>query len=115
MPAILKKAKEILKKEIPQTSLAEYVAKNKDLSAYIDYVSEVLAFGINNMVNLFDPEVVVITGDILSLGERFIKSIEKNLDKIVLTPRKVQIKASLMGDKSEFKGGVKYIFDSLFR
>lgn len=115
VPAILKKAKEIVKKEIASTDLAEYVAKNKELSLYIDYVSEVLAFGINNMANLFDPDVVVISGDILSLGERFIKSIEKNLEKIILSPRNIQIKASSMGDKSEFKGGVKYIFDSLFR
>ncbi|MBQ4526747.1 MAG: ROK family transcriptional regulator [Clostridia bacterium] len=115
IPAIVEKASEICKTEIDIDSLAEAVAKNDELTKYIDYVCEVLAFGINNLINMFDPGAVIICGDILTLGERFISKLRTKLKNISLPGRYVSVMASTLGDNAEYKGGAKYIFDCLFR
>jgi len=115
IPAILEKASEICKTNVDIETLAEAVAKNEELSGYIDYVCSVLAFGINNLINMFDPGAVVICGDILTLGERFIAKLRSRLKDISLPGREVSVTASTLGDNAEYKGGAKYIFDCLFR
>ena len=64
---------------------------------------------------MFDPGAVVICGDILTLGERFIAKLRSRLDEISLPGRDVSVTASTLGDNAEYKGGAKYIFDCLFR
>lgn len=115
IPAILEKASEICKTNVDIETLAEAVAKNEELTGYIDYVCSVLAFGINNLINMFDPGAVVICGDILTLGERFIAKLRSRLKDISLPGREVSVTASTLGDNAEYKGGAKYIFDCLFR
>lgn len=115
VPAILEKASEICAEKITNANLAEAVAKNGELSAYIDKVCSILAFGINNLINIFDPEAVVIGGDILVLGERFISRLRSELSKLSLPGRNVLVEGSTLGDNAEFKGGAKYIFDCLFK
>lgn len=115
IPAILEKASQICKTTVDVENLAEAVAKNEELTKYIDYVCSVLAFGINNLINMFDPGAVVICGDILTLGERFIAKLRAKVREISLPGREVLPEASTLGDNAEYKGGAKYIFDCLFR
>jgi len=115
VPAILEKASEICGEKITTSSLLEAVTKNRELSAYIDNVCSILAFGINNLINIFDPEAVVIGGDILVLGEGFISKLRTELSKLSLPGRNVSVQGSTLGDNAEFKGGAKYIFDCLFK
>lgn len=115
MPAILERSSEICKRQLELDDLAEAVAKNEELANYIDYICSVLSFGINNLVNMFDPGAVVICGDILTLGERFIAKLRSRIIDISLPGRTVSVEASTLGDNAEYKGGAKYIFDCLFR
>lgn len=115
VPSILENVSQICGREITLGELAEVVAKNSELTSYIDSVCTTLAFGINNLINIIDPEAVIISGDILTLGERFVSKLRKSLSKLMLPGRSVTVDASKLGDNAEFKGGAKYIFDCLFR
>ncbi len=115
VPAILEKASEICSGEITASDLVRVASKSSDLTLYIDKVCNTLAFGINNLINIFDPEAVVISGDILILGESFISKLQTAISKLSLPGRKVTVEASTLGDNAEFKGGAKYIFDCLFK
>lgn len=113
--AILKNCSDILKKEILFEEISDYIEKNNEIKNYLNYVAYVLSFAINNLINIMDPDAVIICGDIISLGDDFLNLIRNNLKEIALLGKVVPISYSSLGEKAEFKGGAKYIFDCLFR
>ena len=113
--AILKKCQDILKKEILFEEIADFAKENGEIREHLNYVAYALSFAINNLINIMDPDAVIICGDIIALGEDFLNLIRDNLKEIALLGKIVPISYSSLGEKAEFKGGAKYVFDCLFR
>lgn len=76
-------------------------------------VSRALAFGINNIVNLLDPELIVIGGDAPLLGERFLEMIKGVFAQISLI-QDTPIVLSNLTVNPVAMGGVRYAFDMIF-
>lgn len=75
-----------------------------------------LAYGINNIANLFNPQVIVIGGEIIRLGNKFLESIKKAVLSIGLKPNieKIDIRYSSIEKNSVNLGGAKYLLDNIF-
>jgi len=76
--------KEILIKDLLKMESAE---SKKILDKIFCYLSQ----GIASLVNIFDPEIVVLSGGIKETGKEFLKKIEKETNKHVIFPRKTKI------------------------
>lgn len=78
--------------------------------------SEELASGINNVANLFNPQVIVIGGEITKLGHEFLENLKKNVLSIGLKPNieKMDIKYSCIEKNTVNLGGAKYLLDNIF-
>jgi len=76
------KAKDLVKLK---SKRARFILKNE-----IKYLS----IGIANLINIFDPDVVILTGGIKEIGNPFLKKIRKEVQKHTIIPRKVNIQWS---------------------
>ena len=79
----------------------------------IDKVARALAFGINNIVNLLDPELIVIGGAVKSLGDVFIDRVRANFEELSLIKDKTIVYSGIEVNPVVL-GGVRYAFDMLF-
>ena len=122
--ALVKEAKERLKlnednllyKEI-NGDLEELEAKNifdaarkgdqfsKDL---IEYEIDYLVLGIGNLLNIFNPECIVISGGISLAGDEILIPVKEKLKKYTLLPalENLEIKTGVLGNEAGVKGAV---------
>ena len=122
--SLVKEAKERLKlnednllfKEI-NGNLDELEAKNifdaarkgdqfsKDL---IEYESDYLALGIGNLLNIINPECIVISGGISLVGDEILIPVKEKLKKYTMPPalENLEIKVGVLGNEAGVKGAV---------
>jgi glucokinase len=60
----------------------------------LERVAMYLGQGIGNLINIFDPEIVIIAGGVRENGEKFLKMIRKQVKKYQIIQRNVEIKFS---------------------
>ncbi|MDP3027324.1 MAG: ROK family protein [Nanoarchaeota archaeon] len=60
----------------------------------LQIVSKYLGQGIGSLINVFDPEIVIIAGGIRENGNKFLNMIKKEVKKYQIIPRNVEIKFS---------------------
>jgi glucokinase len=65
--------------------------KNKKAEEMLDKIANYLGIGIASMINVLDPEVVVLAGGPREAGDKFLDKIEKYVHKYQLIPREVPI------------------------
>ena len=67
--------------------------KMKDTRAekILDNTTEYLAQGIGSLINVFDPEVVVLSGGVSETGDKFLNMIKKKVPKYSMLPKKTPI------------------------
>ncbi len=78
--------------------------------------ARMMASGINSAVNLLNPEVVVIGGEITRLGEVFMDELSKELALISLNTGKdgVSVRYSALEGNPAVLGAARYMLDSIF-
>lgn len=84
-----------------------------DAKNALDNVARALAFGINNIVNLVDPERIIINGQIKALGKHLITPIRNYYNDIALIKNKPLQYSKLKGNPVTL-GGARFSFDELF-
>jgi len=74
-----------------------------------------IAHAINNISNIIHPELVVINGEITTLGPRFLEMIRKRLASMRLTVSKsnFRLEFSDIDNNSTLLGGAKYLIDNV--
>ncbi len=60
----------------------------------LERVAMYLGQGIGSLINIFDPEIVIIAGGVRENGEKFLKMIRKQVKKYQIIQRNVEIKFS---------------------
>ncbi len=87
----------------------ETMEKLSDICKYI-------ASGVNNIINMINPEVVVIGGDITGLGKRFLNRIREELYFIRLKPdmESFSLEFSDIKGNPVTRGAGRYLLDKIF-
>lgn len=75
-----------------------------------------VAFGINNIINLFNTEAVVIGGEITKLGDAFLQKVKEEISRIQLKPNlhTVDIGYSTVGGNHAVLGAARFVLDHVF-
>jgi N-acetylglucosamine repressor len=97
--------------------ISRAVAQQDKLSLEVIKVNATrLAFGINNMINLFNPQTIVIGGEIVKLGEIFLDLVKECLNEIELKPNvsKINVRFSSLEENASTLGGARYMLDTVF-
>lgn len=109
LPAILKRA--------DCTSLAQLKRNldNKEATAVkaIEEVTKILAVGINNVVNLIDPELIVVGGAVRTLGDAFLEPLKRHFASIAMIKDKNIVYSALEVNPVTI-GGARFAFDKIF-
>lgn len=81
----------------------------------IDEIAMKLSFGINNIINLYNPEVIVIGGEITKLGGAFLDKITHHLKQIELLPNRNKVKVYFSGitGNGSALGGARFVLDRM--
>ena len=116
LPSIIKEAERRLEKSISGTSELKSLLDegNPVAKEVVSEATKALAFGINNLVNIIDPEIVVICGKVCRLGEHLLSPLLEFRKELALSENTAEIKYSLLGDDAVTMGGAKYAFDKFF-
>ena len=82
----------------------------------IDDNARSLACGINNVINLLNPQTIVIGGEIEKLGTGFLKQVKEYLSGIELRPNAagINIRYSRLKENTSALGGARYLLDNVF-
>lgn len=81
--------KEKFKREIDFIQLVNM--KDKKAVKIIDYLTEKLGKGIGSLINIFNPEIVVLAGGMREAGEGFLDIVRKKAKKYIFLPREYEI------------------------
>lgn len=85
-----------------------------------EVVSEIcmrLAVGINNMINMMNPEAIILGGKITELGDEFLRILRKKIEKVSFAPniKKLIIAYSAVSGNAVTRGGARYLLDGIFQ
>lgn len=75
-----------------------------------------VAFGINNIINLFNTEAVVIGGEITKLGDAFLRKVKEEIAGIQFKPNlhMADIGYSTVGGNHAVLGAARFVLDHVF-
>ncbi len=92
-----------------------FLSKDPKVVAVMEEVASIIAFGVKNILRIFDPEVVVIGGGIEIFGPRFLEMIEENLTNggSSLIAIKAEIRYTELTIACKNRGAAKYYIDNL--
>lgn len=79
-------------------------------------VCRYIAYGINNIINMINPEAIVIGGEICCLGEPFLKEIKKELAPIMFAAdmERFSLEFSSVAGNAVTRGAGRYLLDRIF-
>ncbi len=87
---------------------------NKASITVLDEVAKILAYGLNGIINLFDPELIVISGDIKFFGDHLLVPLKAQLAKMNLFSHDLTIEMSSVEGSAVTLGGAYYSFKNYF-
>jgi predicted NBD/HSP70 family sugar kinase len=112
--------KEVSKNDLNKinTDVISYAAEMGDKLA-LEVIKEnagKLAFGINNVINLFNPQTIVIGGEVTKYGLSFLEEVKRQLHEIELKPNipKINVRYSKLKENACTLGGACYMLDTIF-
>lgn len=99
--------------KITQQELIDKVLSgNKKAIQIAKKLGEILGIGIGNLVNIFDPELVIIGGGIATIGDYLLDSARVSVRKVALVlPLRAQIVIWQLQDVAGVLGGAKLVFE----
>jgi predicted NBD/HSP70 family sugar kinase len=109
--------KGIVKSTVSFDEIVQYYNTNTDVKKLIhEEIVGVLALGIASVIIMLDPEIVVINGEIVWLGEDFLQLLKKKLYSMI--PFKTEVVYSKLKERSKIYGAIRngliYIEDQMF-
>jgi Transcriptional regulator/sugar kinase len=114
IPAIINKVSKITGTAALEDILTELKKGNASVIKIIDETAEILSYGINNIINFIDPELIIIDGNIKIFGDYFLRPLIKYLSQKKLLNRLVTVRYSEIEGNAVTLGGAKYAFDTIY-
>lgn len=97
-----------------QDAVAVLDGGNRAAKTVLDDVAKILAYGLNGVINLFDPELIVISGEIKAFGDYLLKPLREHLSKMSLFANGVEVEMYLAEKNAVTLGGAYYAFKDYF-
>lgn len=94
-----------------------FIAKDEGVVLAMKETAEILGFGINNVLRIFDPETIVVGGGIEIFGEDFLTMLKNSMasnGSTVITSG-VQIVYTKLPPTCKNRGAAKYYIDKILR
>ncbi|MGL5950664.1 MAG: ROK family protein, partial [Cetobacterium sp.] len=72
----------------------------------VDYVSEYLAMGIGNILNIINPDVIILSGGVALAGDILLDKVKEKLPNyaLAITIQDLKIKLGELGNDAGIKG-----------
>jgi len=89
-------SREIMKEKLGKEMLVKDLIKmnSPESNVILDNMIRYLGQGIASVINIFDPEVIILNGGLKEAGEAFLKMIRKEVKKYSVLPKETPIKWS---------------------
>ena len=115
IPVILDRISKRVDKKV---TMSEAVAlfKNNDAAAVevLKSVARRFSLALNTIINLFDPELVIISGEICGFGETFYNMVTERVNNLSLIGTDRPIRFMNTDENLVSLGGANYLFDQYF-
>ncbi len=86
---ITKKAKNRMGKEMMASELVKLAKRDKKAKEIIKESAEYLGIGLSNVVNVLDPEIIILTGGIKEAGSYYLNLVKNKMNEVSLLKSKV--------------------------
>ncbi|PIU29344.1 MAG: hypothetical protein COT09_01340 [Candidatus Hydromicrobium americanum] len=116
-----------IKKRGKSSKYSESGLKLEDLSSLYDQGDEIvtrnveknaeyLGIGISNTIKMFNPELIIIHGEIIKFGEKYLKKVKESVSKNTFPKVKdnYNIQFSKLGENVGLIGATSIVFDNIF-
>ncbi len=93
-----------------------YNQGNKIATINIEKNAEYLGIGISNTIKMFNPELIIIHGEVIKFGEKYLKKVKESVTKNTF-PKVMDdynIQFSEMGDNVGVIGAASIVFNDIF-
>ncbi|MDD5623041.1 MAG: ROK family transcriptional regulator [Actinomycetota bacterium] len=93
-----------------------YNQGNEIATVNIDKNAEYLGIGISNTIKMFNPELIIIHGEVIKFGEKYLKKVKESVSKNTFPEVKddYNIQFSEMGDNVGVIGAASIVFNNIF-
>ena len=93
-----------------------YNQSNKIATVNIEKNAEYLGIGISNTIKMFNPELIIIHGEVIKFGEKYLKKVKESVSKNTFPKVKddYNIQFSEMGDNVGVIGAASIVFNNIF-
>ena len=90
--------------------------KNLAALALVEHLAEDLAYGLSNLVSLIHPQLIVIGGFGMNLGEYYLHCIQKKLEGMGFSQfmKSVHVRFACVDELAELQGAARYYLDQHF-
>lgn len=91
-----------------------YLKGEKNAVETINNMAKYVAAGIINAINIFDPETVILSGPVCSLGEKFLEKVKGNVGTVPIPSSRdtAKILFSSFGDDASLIGSAVLVFEN---
>lgn len=116
VPAVLRRIKEKTGLVLtPEEACLACQEGNGGVEEVLVETARMLSFGINSLLNLLDPEAIVLTGEIKGFGEALLLPLNRFLEEKAMAGRKISVQFSSVQGHAVTLGGARYAFDERFQ
>jgi len=93
-----------------------YNQGNEIAAVNIEKNAEYLGIGISNTIKMFNPELIIIHGEVIKFGEKYLKKVKESVSKNTFPKVKddYNIQFSEMGDNVGVIGAASIVFNDIF-
>ena len=112
IPVILERISRRLGKKVTLQEAVELFKNNDDAAVEVlTSVARRFSLALNTIINLFDPELVIISGEICDFGENFYNMVTERLHNLSLIGRDRPVRFMHTDESLASIGGANYLFN----
>lgn len=115
--AIINEVNQVIEEELNTLSDLVRYQDNEAVNKILEYSGKVLGVGISNLINLYNPEAIIIGGRVPTEVKSLLTSTNMQIKPHVFSKSAEQtaIMISLLKDEEEGIGGVALVYNELFK
>ena len=93
-----------------------YEQDDKIVTRNVEKNAEYLGIGVSNTIKMFNPELIIIHGEVIKFGERYLKKVKESVSKNTFPKVKdnYNIQFSKLGENVELIGAASIVFNNIF-